>query len=338
MTKETGLALVDQHPDDPPPQSEPPASSAPPHPFRTSPWYDPAVHERERAPTPLEHGLRRRVAAKVLVILGGVALPVASLLVNQALEQVVALGPLGVTLLILAVVSTLANLLLLPTRKTPAGQVVLVWAPRSTLACALLLVGALVTALFWSYLALLFLPLAPVSVVLIVFLGLGLCGLCPYGALAIGIIQSLRAGRVLHQRLGSGATVGVVVGAVLLPLLLAGGLGVHARVAEARFAALVEQIGESAPFGGERMRLIAGLRGEEERVLAAYQRETDDRRLRTLAEVHHRLTDEPMPPGRYRLDHTLIRPWWFMDGAGRRSPLGFGPFEQLPRFLFGGLP
>lgn len=320
---------------DAPRPPEPPPGSAPPYPFRTSPWYDPAVHQREQQGTARRAlGPRRRVAAFVLVILGGVALPLAALLVNHALEQVLALGPVGTALLCAAVIATLANLLLLPTRKVD-GQVVLHRAPRSGALCALLLAGALLSALFWGYLSLLFLPLAPISVVAIAFFGLGLCGLCPHGALAIGIVQSMRAGRVVHGRLGRGATVGVVAAALAVPLLVAGGAGLWARAGQARLELALGRIAATAPHGTERMRLIATLAGEEERVRESYRHEEDSARRRTLAEVYHRITDEPLTGDLYRVrNNTLIRPWWFTEQRG--SPLSFGPFEFLPGSIFGG--
>jgi len=345
MTKQSPLALeldgvgaVDN--DTRPP--EPPEGSAPPHPFRTSPWYDPAVHQQEQErelqkTKPLAQGLRRRIAAFVLVILGGVVLPIASLIANHVVERVVALGAGGTALLIFSVIATLANLLLLPTRKTVGGQVVLVRAPRSALLCVLLAAGALVSALFWAYLSLLFLPLAPIAVVAIVFFGLGLCGLCPHGAVAIGIIQSLRACRVVHRRLGAGMTVWFVTGALLLPMLLAGAAGVSARAQQVRLKRLVGRIAAAQPYSSARMQLIAELRGEEERVSAAYWRNIAQDQRRTLAEIYHRITDEPLTADGYRMNsHTLIRPWWFTEPES--SPLGFGPYELLPRFLFGGLP
>ena len=318
--------------------TEPPEGSAPPHPFRTSPWYDPAAHRREveqelRKTEPLARLPRRRVAAFVLVILGGVVLPIASLVANHVVEHVVALGAGGTAALILAVLATLANLLLLPTRKTASGQV-LVRAPQSRLLCALLAASALLSAIFWGYLSLLFMPLAPISVVAIVFFGLGLCGLSPHFAAAVAIIQTLRACKLLGRRLGAGRTAGMMVGVALLPVLLAGAAGVNTRVRQARFDELVGRIAEAKPHSSARMQLIAQLSGEEERVTTTYWRSTDQERQRTLAEIYHRLTDEQLTSAHYIVHNkTLVRPWWFLEPEDRSR--GGGPYTFLHQ-IFGG--
>lgn len=312
-----------------------PGTAAPPHPFRAAPWYDPALHQRQvtavRRP-------RRRIGAAVLVVLGGVALPLCALAINELLE-LVALGPVGIAALVLSVASTLANLVLLPTRKAPSGQIVLARTPRSTWVRVVLLSGALLSGVYWGYLALLLLPLVPISTVAILLLGIGLCGLSPYPSLAIAIIQAIRASRVVRQRLSLQGTVTVIVASLLTPVILAGGLGVYAAARQARFEESLQQVARTAPFSTERMEAIQKLRGDEDRVVAAYQRAETWDQQRILATIYHRLTDHPLKSeASYRLFRygAMIRPWWFAED---RSPFGFAPLDPSRKLLreLGGL-
>jgi hypothetical protein len=317
-------------------ESGPPGAAAPPHPFRASPWYDPALHQRQvtavRRP-------RRRIGAAVLVVLGGVALPLCALAFNEILEQVVALGPFGIAALVLSVAFTLGNLVLLPTRRAPSGRIVLARTPRSTWVRVLLLSGALLSGVCWGYLALLLLPLVPISTVAILLLGIGLCGLSPYPALAISIVQAIRAGRVVRQRLSLQGTVTVIVASLLTPVVLAGGLGVYAAARHARFEESVRRVAGTAPFSAERMEAIQKLRGDEDRVVAAYNRAETWDQQRILATIYHRLTDHPLKSeDSYRLFRygAMVRPWWFVED---RSPFGFAPLEPTQKILreLGGL-
>jgi hypothetical protein len=306
-------------------------ATAPPHPFRESPWYDPEVvhrpcecpacqQERASAARPVLMPLRI-----VLVVLGGVALPLVSLLVNLELH-VLALGALGHAAVLLSVLATLANLVLNPRRRARrAGKhrrPVVSAPPRSTALRIALLVGALASCVTWGYLALLFLPLAPISVVAILFVGLGLCGLCPFGALSIAMIQAYHATRAVAERIGRRRARALVLAGLLLPPVAAVALGTRALLERRQVLRAVDRVARTAPHSAERMLAIAELRGLEQRLADCYVASADRSQHEILAEAYLRLTDTPINAAVSRRHNwrrgnrgALIRPWWFLEGA-----------------------
>lgn len=316
------------------------AASAPPHPFRAAPWYEPGLEHRP-CQCPSCRQAPKAVGAPplmvfrlVLVALGGVALPVVSLAVNAGLH-VVELGTGGTVLVALSALAALANLVLYPRRRRRGDRTVVHSPPRSTVLLALLLLGALLGCLTWGYLALLFLPIAPLSVIAVLFVGLGLCGLCPFGALAISIIQTVHAARALAARIGRRAVLALVLAALVLPPLGAAGLAVHAAVARRALDRTLDRIAREAPHSARRMAAIAALGGDEDLLVERYLSSPTRERQELLAEAHLRLTDRTInQPVQDRLSgrgsrlvgQSLIRPWWFLEEGGK--PLS----HQLWRF------
>ena len=88
------------------------AVEKPPHPFRAAPWYDPSVQHRPcqcpRCRAPLRAGRWRQPVRATLAALGGVVLPLGSVLVNHYL-RVVDLGLWGNAVVVLAAAAALAN-------------------------------------------------------------------------------------------------------------------------------------------------------------------------------------------------------------------------------------
>ena len=306
------------------------ASSAPPHPFRAAPWYEPELEHRPCQCPSCQQGSkavrapRLMVFRLVLVVLGGVVLPVVSLTVNAELH-VVELGTVGTVLVALSALAALANLVLYPRRRRRGDRTVIHSPPRSTVLLALLLLGALLGCLTWGYLALLFLPITPLSVIAILFFGLGLCGLCPYGALAVSIVQTVHATRALSPRIGRRAVLALVLAALVLPPLGATAFAVRAAAARRALDRALDRISREAPHSTRRMAAIAALDGDEdllvERYLSSHRRE----RQELLAEAYLRLTDRTInQPVQDRLDRrgsrligqSLIRPWWFFEDGG----------------------
>lgn len=294
--------------------------AAPPHPFRSAPWYDPAVgHYPCRCPTCTTRrtGGRWAMPARVtLVLLGGVVLPLASLLVNASMK-VVDLGALGTGAIILAMVSTLANLLLSPCRRDKETGQVVHRPPASTALRAALLMGALLSCLIWGYLGLLFLPLLPLSMMLVAMLGLGLCGLCPYAASSVAVIQAVRGTRALRRRLRLGWTLALVLGTLLLPPAILGGVGINRYYSRLQVDHQLERIAAARPFSAERLRLVAGMAGMEQTLVRRYVTTSDQQQRARIAEVYLRLTDQRLNQqvaahwqGRR---HTAISPWWFLE-------------------------
>ncbi|MCK5799975.1 MAG: hypothetical protein KAI47_22450, partial [Deltaproteobacteria bacterium] len=135
--------------------------AAPPHPFRSSPWYDPRVVDPAPKPAPRDHRIASRVT---LVVLGGIVMPIVSLVINARLH-VVSLRAAGIVLVAASTLVPLAHLIWLPLRRARRGTKGHIEAPRSTLALIALLVAGLLSALLWAYLGVLFLPMIPLSVV-----------------------------------------------------------------------------------------------------------------------------------------------------------------------------
>lgn len=306
-----------------------PQCSAPPHPFRAAPWYDPNVM-RSTPPTPA-----RLSGGRIsLVVLGGVLLPIVSVGINHGM-RVVDLGVGGIALCLASVASVLANLLLLRRKRRKGSKEVLIEAPVSTPVLALLLVSSLLSIVWWGYLALLFLPILPISLIALVVLGLGLCGLCPFFVTAISVVQTVRAARILRQRTSAKVMVLALVATPLLALSIVGAtalIGQHRRQALARDVAAV--VREPA-FSTKRMHAIAHLRGREALLLERIGREYHGDTRQAMAEAYERLTDqsaiEAMRRGgqRGRRRHYAIRPFFFTQDE---SPLGFNLLEP-----FGGL-
>ncbi len=311
-------------PDQPPP---PPAASAPPHPFRAAPWYDPrAEHRPCECPRCRAAGLParpRRVARVVLSILGGVALPLVALGFNAALE-VVELGVLGHLAILLSVASTAATLKLSPTWRDRAAKRTLHRPPASTAARVVLLLGALLGCLTWGYLGVLFLPLLPLSLIALILLGLGLCGLCPYLAGTISLLQAIRAVRAVRERLGGRRTLALTLGALLGPPLLAAWLGVAGHLGQTRLERALDRVASLPPHSAERLAAVAAL--DQGSLLRAYLRTGDQDRRALIADAYLRVADESLHgavaavSARHR---RAIRPWWFLDGGPAQSGRDF---------------
>jgi hypothetical protein len=87
------------------------------------------------------------------------------------------------------------------------------------------------------------------------------------------------------------------------------------------------------------MEAIQRLRGDEERVVVAYQRAETLDQQRTLAKIYHRLMDHPLKDEvSYRLFRygAMIRPWWFAEDC---SPFRFAPLDPTRKIFreLGGL-
>jgi hypothetical protein len=279
----------------------------------------------------------------ILVALGGILLPIVSVLVNLEL-RVVALGAPGTVAILVSVAATLANLVLYPRRKVPAGFGAVVgsrgrrrWEivhapPRSTALRVLLLAGALFSCLTWGYLALLFLPLTPLSIIAIIALGLGLCGLCPHLAVTVSVIQAVHAARAVSRRLGRRWALAVTLGTLLLPSALLCGLGVSAHLGRARVSRAVDRIADTGPNTVERMQAIARLEGLEDRLVDCYLATQNRSRHALYAEAYLRLTDRRInEPVHRRLQgaRAPIQPLWFLSPEAR--PLRISTSDLLWR-------
>lgn len=300
----------------------PSSAGAPPHPFRASPWYDPRVEHRPclcpscRPSGPPERPL---VARLVLVTLGGLALPLAALLANHHFH-VVALGVASTAAILLALLGTAANLFFCPTRRDPTTRAIRVHPPSSTALRILLALGALWGCLVYAHFGLLLLPLLPISAIAILLCGLGLCGLSPYPAFVIAVIQSRRALRAVGERIGRRRATVLGIATILLPVLTIAGLVVHRELGQRKLEVAISGIARSAPHSEERMRMIAGLEGQEHNLVEAYLESSEQSRRALLAEVYLRLRDQPLHEevearARDRRE-SLVRPFWFLDGAG----------------------
>jgi hypothetical protein len=299
-----------------------PPQGAPPHPFRASPWYDPSIEHRPcRCPTcrPERAAARLLPVRIVLAVLGGIALPLVTLLANSHFH-VVALGPVSTAAILLAIVGSAANLLLLPVRRDPTTRALRRDPPGSTALRVLLALGALWGCLIYGYFALLLLPLLPISALAILFFGLGLCGLSPYPAFALAVVQSRRALSALSDRIGRRRTVALALAALLLPLLGTAGLVAHRELGRRELEVALARIARQPPHSEERMRAIAGLAGAEHRLVEAYLESPERARRELLAEAYLRLRDQPLHEevearARDRRE-TMVRPFWYLDGAG----------------------
>lgn len=302
--------------------ARPTPEGAPPHPFRASPWYDPSVEHRPcRCPTcrPERPAARLLPVRIVFVVLGGIALPLVTLFANSHL-RVVALGPVSTAAILLAIVGSAANLLLLPLRRDPTTRELRRDLPGSTVLRVLLALGALWGCLIYGYFALLLLPLLPISAIAILYFGLGLCGLSPYPALAIAVIQSRRALAALADRIGRRRALALALAALLLPLLGTAGLVAHRELGRRELEVALARIARQPPHSEERMRAIAKLEGVEHRLVEAYLESPERERRELLAEVYLRLRDQPLHEevearARDRRE-AMVRPFWYLDGAG----------------------
>lgn len=301
----------------------------PPHPFRASPWYDPTV-EHQPCGCPECDAKRRKknrpwvlTTKTALVVCGGVLLPMVSVGINYLMgkdgEKVVQLGALGMVAILVSVLTTLSHLLLSPVKRDLETGVAMHQPPPSTAMRAALLVAALLGCITWGYLALLFLPLLPISFIAVIFLGFGLCGLCPYGALAIHVIQAVRGYRSLRARLTRGPLLALLLGTLLLPPLSLACMGIANHVSRENLNDRMDAIAELAPNSVARMEAFAALHGLEGHLVDRYMLADDRQEMALLAEAHLRLTDEPIHgavQSRFsRGSRALIRPWWFLDGS-----------------------
>lgn len=300
-----------------------PPKSAPPHPFRSAAWYDPRVEHRpclcpQCKPRNKPRGRAAQGLRVALVIAGGVVLPLVSVLINANMH-VVDLGVAGTAAIALSVLSVLAHLLLFPGHRDLETLQVTQRPPSSTALRLALLCGALISSLTWGYLALLFLPILPLSFIALVVLGLGLCGLCPYGALAISLIHAVRDARAVRERLPRRWTVAVVSGLVLAPVLAMAGTALLRLHHRHNLEQAVSRIADLEPFSVARMQAISRLRGYDDHIVDSYLATTDSDQHQVLAEVYLRLTDGELnrrvQQRVSRQRRSLIRPWWFVSGG-----------------------
>ena len=312
----------------------------PPHPFRASPWYDPTVEHHPCSCPECEEKRRKKnrpwvlTARTALVVCGGVLLPMVSVFINYLIgrdgEKVVQLGAVGTVAITVSILTTLAHLLISPVKRDLETGVAMHRPPASTGARVALLLGALLGCLTWGYLALLFLPLMPISFIAVIFLGFGLCGLCPYGALAIHVIQARRGYRSLRARFTRGPVLALVLGALLVPPLILAGLGIANHLSREQLDTRIDHIAELAPNSVARMEAFAALGGLEGHLVDRYLLAHDQQERALLAEAHLRLTDEPIHgavQSRFsRGNRALIRPWWFLNGSDPMSNNRFWRF------------
>lgn len=304
-----------------------PMSSTPPHPFRNAPWYDPALHTPPAPPPPA----RRSTGRITLVILGGVLLPLVSIIINASME-VVALGRFGVVMVVLSTVAVLANLIWVPVRRRGGGRSTEVNAPKALWLQLLLLFGALLTALWWAYLSVLFLPILPLSFVALIVMGLGFCGLCPYIATSVAIVQTVRIGRLLRARLGRRALTGAMIATVVLPIVVASAVALWGKVQDRALRRDLDALAKTAPYSLARMRGIAKLEGNEQRLSVIFVDDADHQRRRLIAEAYQRLTDRPIDRALHRRGRRRgeIRPFWFVEA---RPVYSFHIFDPISRAL-----
>jgi|GEM_PF-4730663 hypothetical protein len=288
-------------------------SSLPPTPYRASPWYDPAVN----APRPQAKPRIRRFRW-TMVFLGGVVLPIASLILNEAFD-VVRLGVAGVVIIAVTVLSMGLNLLLVPTKRVSKSAPVIITGPESVSVRFLLLFLSLFSALFWGYLAILFLPMLPLSAIGIIIMGVGLCGFCPYGALAISVVQSVRLWRLLRPQTSLWRRQLVMLVALGVPIILAASMGIYRYQQRSAMQQKIREIANASPFSRERMETIASLRGQEQALVAFYLASNTRDQKKAISEAYHRLTDSSIrevASHRWRSGFRRpIRPWFFLDGS-----------------------
>jgi len=319
------------HPD--PVTRAPQPSQSPPPPYRSSPWYDPReVHRPCECPRCRRKATRRppRMGWRIaLVVLGGVALPAASLLCNEALG-VVDLRVAGAAAILLSMASVLGHLVLSPCRVDTERGKVRHFPPDSTVLCILLLAGAVLGCVTWGYLALLFLPLLPLSAIAVVFFGLGLCGLCPFFALPVSIVQAVRGFRALRERIGRGRTIALTVTLSLAAPATAASAMLLVHVQRSRNQALLDTIDSQPEGSATRMTAIAALAGAEQQLVPMFVATEDHRRRQLIAQAYHRLTDTTINAAVERrrqrrrrsgpLAQALIRPFGPLEGTSLIQP------------------
>jgi hypothetical protein len=301
-----------------------------PHPFRE-------IEHRPcmcpRCCPPQGHAPTLRPVRIALVVIGGAVWPLLALLVNTHFH-VVELGASGHLALILAVAAAVANLVLLPTRRDRFTRLVVTSSPQATWLRVTLLCGALLGCLAWGYLSLLMLPLLPLSVIAIIFFGLGLCGFTPFVALSVALVQVRRAARAVSERLGKRAAALLVLSGLLVPPLAGGAAGLVAWRRHVQLEAGVAAVAAQAPHSAERLQAIAALESSAERLPMLLADLHDLEQQRAAAEAYLLLTDRRVNEAvlRSRREHeVLIRPLWFLEG--RRSRVFDGSlFSHFLRF------
>lgn len=320
----------------PPDRAPPPPLPAPP-PYRTPAWFDPRQQhlpcQCPRCRAAHQPRPRRMLWRISLVVLGGVALPLISLAINASMH-VVQLGALGTALICFTVASVIAHLLFAPRRPDPETLALVAHYPRGVAARLALLAAAGLSCVTWGYLGLLFLPLIPLSLLLVALLGLGLCGLAPYAALSIAILHLCRGYRAVRDARGRGLAVAALLGSLVLPLAVAGGAAIFVSMRHGAIERRLALIERTPQHSARRMQLVATLAGDEQQLLAIYARATDHERQRTIAAVYHRLTDDTLQAGALR-EHVpgrgpaMLRPFAFLQGRPVLDGF-FGPLTHMP--------
>jgi hypothetical protein len=296
-----------------------PSSTNPPPPYRSSPWYDPrAVHQPCQCPRCRKPRRRHMPKLKVaLAGLGGIALPLGSLLANSEMH-VVALGLVGHVAILLSITGVLLHLLFPPDLQPDENSSWRLQLARSLTLRTLLLLSSVVGCLIWGYLALLFLPMLPASLVGVVFI-VGLCGLCPYAALALAVVQTVREYRFSSEGIGRRATRALLLCGLLAPPLLAAGLALAQADQREATRATLQQIGSLEQDSTARLQQIATLEGQETHLVELFLATRDAAERRCIARVYHRLMDTTVNAAVERArndgrDRAWIRPWGFIQG------------------------
>lgn len=291
------------------------------HPYRGSPpCHTARVHRPGGCAYCMRPRLRHRTGWRTFgALLFGVAGPGASLLVNAQMH-VVDLGVLGTAALLGTMLSVLLHLWLAPVAFEPASRQLIVGAPRS-LALRLLLVGCSAFSVTTCvYLALLFIPLLPLSIILVVYGGLGLCGLTPYPAATLAVMHLVRDVRALRARVGRRWAYALALAALLAPPAGIGALAAVHAVRRQQVASAVSELAGTPQHSRLRMGAIAALAGTEDQVVDLYMKSELPGERRLLAETYHRLTDSTLHEAVHRRRkerrHSLIQPFSFLHGAG----------------------
>lgn len=270
----------------------------------------------------------------VLTLFWGVLMPLVSVGMNELFgrdgHRIVDLGAVGTVAVLLSVATTVLHLLLSPLRRDPVTGA-RVHHPPASAAMNLVLLGlAGLGLLTWGYLALLFLPLLPLSIIALVFLGLGLCGLCPYGTFIVHLFQVIRGCRVLSSGMHGTAARAVLVSSLVVPILIALVAGAGGHVRRMQIDRELASAATLPAYSAGRMRVFAGLEGQQDHIVDSYMLASDPGKQALLAEAYLRLSDQPIHEAvRSRVsrrESSFIRPFWFIRGHAPLQTMHFWRF------------
>jgi hypothetical protein len=158
--------------------------------------------------------------------------------------------------------------------------------------------------------------------VAVLYFGLGLCGLSPFFALALAVVHTVRSYRAARIDLPRGAVLAALLGPLLVPPLAGATIYGYQQRQQASLHHAMTMIGDLPELSNARIRAVATLAGEQDRLVELYATTSDHRIRQTIADVYHRLTDNVLDAAHVRRvgledQRVLLRPFAHLEG---RSP------------------